>query len=89
MLSLNKKTQLKYSFYYITFLLLLPLASHAQKRGAPPANTQTQAPIGFQANDFDLQDSTDLLQDSILQVVLDTSDAIIPKPFNPFQNVLY
>lgn len=84
MLSLNKKTQLKYSFYYLTFLLLLPLASHAQKRGAPPANTQTQAPIGFQANDFDLQDSTDLLQDSILQVVLDTSDAIITKAFDPF-----
>ena len=48
------------------------------------ANTQTQAPIGFQANDFDLQDSTDLLQDSILQVVLDTSDAIITKAFDPF-----
>ena len=88
LLSLNKK-KLKYTFIYIflsiCFIGLLPQTAVAQKKGGPPVNNQTQAPTGFQSDDFFLQDSTDLEQDSVQQIVLDTSDAILIKAFDPYK----
>ena len=88
LLSLNKK-KLKYTFIYIflsiCFVGLLPQTAVAQKKGGPPVNNQTQPPTGFQSDDFFLQDSTDLEQDSVQQIVLDTSDAILIKAFDPYK----
>lgn len=78
---------MRYFFLYISivfiFLNISPNEAYGQRRELPPANSQSDTPIGFSSTDF-FQDSTNLEQDSVLQVVLDTSDAIIIKAFDPF-----